>query len=260
MGRLTEVFNGMVASIDQQKEEIVAQSEENNALLYSRFPDSIAERYRNGEANIVDHFEGVTVVSVDIRGTNEFETVDPQEGWEIVQELSSKFNREAEEQGMEIIYGVPDGYLAVCGMNVPRLDNGRRVAILALHMRAIINEINKKYGLRLRLSIGLAQGPVLAGILQDQTKNYVVWGPTIDAAQRLASHSDNNLTLASESIMSMLEGNFAFGDLRRMKVVDGKTTMVGVLLGRVADLQKENTDSPAVAVKTDAKASKTNKA
>lgn len=239
MGRLTEVFNGMVASIDAQKEEIVAQTKENNALLYSRFPDSIAERYRNGESNIVDRFEGVTVVSVDIRGTNEFEVQDPVEAWQIVQELSTKFNREAEEQGMEIIHAVPDGYLAVCGMNIPRLDNGRRVAILALHMRSIIEEVNKKYELRLRLSIGLAQGSVLAGILQDQTKNYVVWGPTIDAAQRLASHSDNNLTLATESIMTLLEGNFAFGDLRKMKVVDGKSTSVGVLLGRVADLANQ---------------------
>ena len=237
MGRLTEVFNSMVLSIDRQKEEIAQQAEENNELLYSRFPDSIAERYRNGESNIVDHFDGVTVLSADIRGTNGFEEMNPEAAWLIVKEISDLFNRKAEEMGMEVISAIPDGYLCVCGMNIPRLDNARRVVILGMHFREIVQEINKKHDLDLHLNVGLAQGPVLAGIVEGETKNYVVWGPTIDAAQRLSYLDKEDKTVATGSMLDLLAGNFHFTNIRDYRLLEGKKTKIGELVGRVADLK-----------------------
>ena len=242
MGRLTEAFNDMVVSIDGQKEEIRAQAEENDELLFSRFPDSIAERYRNGETNIVDRFEGVTTLSADLRGSHAFELMPPDQGWPIVQEISEKFNTAAEKLGMEVINAIPDGYLCVCGMNVPRLDNVRRVAILAVNMRSIISEINKKYDLKLKLNIGLSQGTVLAGILQDQTRNYAVWGPTIDVAQFLSYYEEQDVTLGTESMIHSLQGNFHFESPRRVRLQDGLEVTVGRLVDRVSTLSKSGYD------------------
>ena len=241
-GRLTRVFNSMVVSIDEQKKEIIKQAEENNDLLYSRFPDSIAERYRNGESNIVDRFEGVTVLSADIRGTGSFADINPDEGWPIVQEISEKFNGIAVEMGMEVISAMPDGYLCVCGMNIPRLDNARRIVILSMRFREVIAEVNKKYDLDLHLNVGLTQGPVLAGILDDQTKNYVVWGPTIDAAQRLSYLNEEDQTVANNTMMDLLAGNFHFTRVREFRLTEGKKTKIGTLVGRVADLKAAGID------------------
>ncbi|OAV45581.1 hypothetical protein A3850_014245 [Lewinella sp. 4G2] len=237
MGRLTEVFNGMVESIDEQKSEIEKQARENNDLLYNRFPDAIAERYRNGEVNIVDKFQGVTILSADLRGTSSLDEFTPDMAWPIVQEVSARFNDAADELGMEVIIAIPDGFLCVCGMNIPRLDNARRVAIMALKMREIIENINTKHNVSLVLNAGMSTGPVLAGILEDQTKNYVIWGPAVDAAQRLAYLAARNMTLGTEEMMRLMAGNFHFDKVHTIKLGPKNIIRVGRLVGRVTDLQ-----------------------
>ena len=238
MGQLTDVFNSMVASIDAQKQEIAAQAEENNALLFSRFPDAIAERYRAGEVNIVDNFEGVAVLSVDIRGTTAFAEMADDQAWAIVQEISRRFEQVSRDLGMEVIHPIPDGYLVVCGMNIPRLDNGRRIAILALDLRKVIEEINAKHELELSMNAGMAHGPVLAGILEDETRNYVVWGDTVDQAQRLAYQSRSNRSYGTQPLMDLLAGNFHFDEVITVEASERQTIRAGVLRGRVTDLQK----------------------
>ena len=242
LGRLTEVFNDMVASIDEQKQEITKQAQENNDLLYSRFPDSIAERYRNGETNIVDRFEGVTVLSVDLRGTTDFMERALVEAWPIVQEISTRFTEISDEMGMEVIHAVPDGYLCVCGMNIPRLDNVRRIVILAMRFREVIEVINQKHQLDIQFNAGLAQGPTLAGILEDESKNYVVWGPTIDQAQRLSNQPEENVVYGTESLIETLEGNFHFDKLKRIKLNKSESIRIGRLVGRVSDLKEAGVD------------------
>ena len=236
LGRLTEVFNAMVGSIDAQKEEIRRQATENESLLYSRFPASIAERFRNGETTIVDHFEGVTVISCDIRGNVAQTEADDTEAWGMVQELSEKASEVATELGIEVVHPVPDGYLAVCGMNIPRLDNGRRVVIFAMRLQEIVRQINRKYEVELTVNVGLSQGTVLAGVLQNEGNHYVVWGATVDEAQRLTSLSQLNQIYATDPLVELLEGNFAFTDREEVVVAKDQTVGASRLLGRVTDL------------------------
>ena len=237
LGQLTEVFNDMIVSIDAQKAEIAKGAQENDALLYSRFPAAIAERYRNGETNLVDQFEGVTVLSCDLRGTAEMARLPAEESWAIVQELSEKFSRVSEELGVEVIYPVPDGYLAVCGMNVPRLDNGRRIVILGMRLREVVENIDQKHNLGITANIGLSQGEVLAGILQDEGRNYAVWGPTTDEAQRLASVEEVNITLGTQTLVDLLQGNFKFDRLQTYPITDRINVRAGKFIGRISDLE-----------------------
>ena len=237
LGQLTDVFNNMIVSIDAQKEEIIRGAKENDALLYSRFPAAIAERYRNGETNLVDQFEGVTVLCCDLRGTAEMSELPVEESWGIVQEMSEKFSRVSEELGVEVIYPIPDGYVAVCGMNVPRLDNGRRIVILAMRLREVVENIDRKYNLGLTLNIGLSQGDVLAGILQDEGRNYAIWGPTTDEAQRLAAVEEVNVTLGTKPLIELLLGNFKFGELRTYPLTKRISIRAGKFIGRIADLE-----------------------
>ena len=240
MGNLTDVFNEMVASIDKQKNAIADQVAENNNLLYSRFPDAIAERYRAGEENIVDHFEGVTVLACDLRGTQFFEGRTDERAWAIVQELSERFLKAAEDHGMEIINVAPDGFLAVCGMNIPRLDNTRRVTSCALRLRDAVQAVNTKFELAVTMNLGMSQGEVLAGIIRGETNDYVVWGDTIDIAQRLAYVDQPSQMLADKSVMDLLVGNFQFSNVRTVLKEGGKTVVAGHLDGRVSELQQQD--------------------
>lgn len=239
MGRLTEVFNSMVASIEEQKQQIGRQSEENDTLLFNRFPAAIAERFKNGEENIVDHFSGVTVLCCDIRGTDALTEMPAEEAWSIVQEISDRFADQAEKLGMEVITPMPDSYMAVCGMNIPRLDNGRRITIFAMELKKIVEELEQRYKSGFSCSIGIGHGHVLAGILKGETNNYMVWGPTVDEAQRLSGLPEANVIRGNKSLINMLEGNFLFEDEQAYTITGKNNFTAGVLRGRVADLKKE---------------------
>ena len=242
LGRLTDVFNSMVASIDDQKQEIVQQSQENDALLFNRFPASIAERFRNGEALIVDQFTGVSVLATDLRGTEGLTERPGDEAWTVVQELADRFSAVAGELGMEVIHPAPDGFLAVCGMNIPRLDNVRRIAILGMQLRDVVAKVNQQYELALSLTAGIAYGSVLAGILRGETDNYVIWGATVDQAQRMAASPDNDAVLGSRTLIDLLKGNFHFDDERQVPLTAERSFPAGVLRGRVRDLQNVTED------------------
>ena len=238
LGRLTEVFNDMVVSIDEQKQEIKNRTDENDALLFSRFPPAIAERFKNGEDNIVDRFERVAVICCDLRGTDQLRDLTNEEAWSVVQQYSEAFAEVAREVGLEVIVPVPDGYLAVCGMNTPRLDNGRRIAIAAMGLRDAVRAVNRRNGIDLQFSIGIAHGHLLAGVLQGETNEYVVWGSTLDQAQRLAGTGTGNSIRGTMPLIRLLEGNFAFDGIAPIFVDPVTTFRAGFLLGRVADLKR----------------------
>lgn len=238
LGRLTEVFNNMVVSIDEQKTEIRNRTSENDALLFSRFPPTIAERFKNGDQNIVDRFERVAVISCDLRDTDQLKDLTNEEAWAVVQQYSEAFARVAQDVGLEVVVPVPDGYLAVCGMNTPRLDNGRRIAIAAMGLRDAVKTVNKRNNITLTYSIGISHGDLLAGVLSGETNEYMIWGSTLDQAQRLAGTGTANSIRGTMDLIDLLEGNFAFDGIMPIYVGPTSTFRAGFLLGRVADLKK----------------------
>ena len=68
LGRLSSTFNSMVVSIREQTEEIQRKNEENERLLLNILPGPIADRLKQGEETIADHFPEVTVLFADIVG------------------------------------------------------------------------------------------------------------------------------------------------------------------------------------------------
>ncbi|HEY9705768.1 MAG TPA: HAMP domain-containing protein, partial [Allocoleopsis sp.] len=76
-GELSDAFNEMVISLQKQTSTIKEKNQENEKLLLSLFPDSVAKRLKNGEQDISDHVDNVTVLVSDIVGfTRLYETME----------------------------------------------------------------------------------------------------------------------------------------------------------------------------------------
>jgi adenylate cyclase len=93
-----------------------------------------------------------------------------------------RFDEVCERHGALKIKTLGDGWLAVSGLPHARADHARAGAALARDMVAAVREVREVTGQRIGLRIGLASGPVVAGVIGRTRYAYDVWGATVREA------------------------------------------------------------------------------
>ena len=135
IGDLTKAFNEMSRNLTVKEDLLNEQRKENDQLLGLLMPEPVVARYREGEEIIAQEHQDVTVIFADVVGLDRLQAELTSERWlTIVDELVRQFDAAGDGLGIERIRSVRNGYLASCGLNVPRLDNVRRTVDFALEM------------------------------------------------------------------------------------------------------------------------------
>src|SRR5262249_44361249 len=153
------------------------QRRENDRLLLALMPESVAQRYREGEETIAQKHQDVAIIYADVVGLDEISNDLPgDELVGIVDELFRQFDSAAEALGVERIRTFHNGYLASCGATTPRLDSIHRAVDFALEMRRIIERFNGQTSHELALRIGINTGNVTSGLVGRSSLAYDMWG------------------------------------------------------------------------------------
>lgn len=190
IGDLTVAFNEMSRNLGIKEDLLAEQRKENQRLLLSLMPEQVAERYRDGEQTIAQDHQDVTVIFADIVGLDELsDELASEESLAILNDLLRQFDVAAENLGVERVRTLRNGYLASCGLNVPRLDNVRRTVDFAVEMQRVIDRFNQENGRRLALRAGINTGTVTTGLVGRSTIVYDMWGAAVDLAYQLQSGS-----------------------------------------------------------------------
>ncbi|MGD1917891.1 MAG: adenylate/guanylate cyclase domain-containing protein [Pleurocapsa sp.] len=198
---LANSFNEMVDNLDHQKKLVQEKNEENEELLLSILPEPVAARVKKGEESIGDSFSNVTVLFADLGGFMELsETLPASQTVGLLNDLVSAFDDAAEKYGVEKHNTIGCGYMAVCGLSVPRLDHAKRTIDFAKDMLRIIRRFNREKNTDLKLRIGVNSGSVVAGIVGRDKFIYDLWGDTVNVANRLQSIGEWNTIQVSESV------------------------------------------------------------
>jgi class 3 adenylate cyclase len=124
----------------------------------------------------------------------------------------TRFDRLAEELGVEKVKTVGDGYLAVAGAPAPREDHATAAAELALAMQASIAATTWAGGEPMQLRIGIASGPVVAGVIGRSRFAYDLWGDTVNLASRLEAVTQPGTILVAASTAVLLRDGFGLSD------------------------------------------------
>ena len=172
-------------------------------------PPEIAARLRNGESNIADHFEDITVIFADIVGFGKMTA--RMKAFEIVgclNQLFSEFDRLADDRGVEKIKTIGDNYMAIAGLPTPRSGHARIATKLALDMIAATGRLQSRLPAPLSIRVGLHSGSVMAGVIGTHKFAYDVWGDTVNIAARVESASHPNRVLVSAVTAKMLDAEF----------------------------------------------------
>jgi class 3 adenylate cyclase len=189
-GDLTVAFNGMSRNLAIKEDLLNEQRRENDRLLLSLMPEPVVARYREGEETIAQDHQDVTVIFADIAGLDELSAqMTSDAALAIVNRLVRQFDAAAESLGVERVRTLHNGYLASCGLNVPRLDNVRRTVDFALEMQRIVDRYNGETGSNLRLRAGIDTGTVTSGLVGRSSLAYDMWGATVDLANQVQSGS-----------------------------------------------------------------------
>lgn len=155
------------------------------ALLRNLLPDAIAARLKDGPAVIADGLDEVTVLFADLKGFSNLATeITPAELVGRLDRVFSAFDELAREHGLEKIKTMGDAYMAVAGAPDPRPDHAVAAATMA---RAMIDRLAALEP-SLSIRVGLASGPVVAGVIGRTKHSYDLWGETVNLASRMESH------------------------------------------------------------------------
>lgn len=158
-------------------------------LLRNVLPDAIADRLKDEPGPIAEDFPEATVLFADIVDFSGLSArMRPDALVRFLNEVFTSFDRIVERRGVEKIKTIGDAYMAVAGLPVPRSDHVDRALVVAYEMLAEAERRGGEPGGAFRVRIGVATGPVVAGVIGESKFAYDLWGDPVTLASRMESH------------------------------------------------------------------------
>jgi len=185
---------------------------EADGLLANILPEAIAERLKTkpGEP-IADAVPQASVLFTDLVGFTELaQELGAARTVEILDRVVTEFDLLAALHGVEKIKTIGDGYMAVAGVSQPQVDHAVRLARMALCLPELVARLSETHDVDLRVRIGIAGGPVMAGVIGADKFSYDVWGETVNLASRLESHGLPGEIQVSSDVRAALKHGFVF--------------------------------------------------
>ncbi len=208
--------------------QVEAISRENERLLLSILPPSIAERLRAGETVIADGFDDMAVLFADLVGfTERSSQLAPTDVVSLLNEVFSTFDRLTDRFGLEKIKTVGDAYMVVGGLEDAAASGGGRahdthaadVADMGLAILAEVARFKQTAGSALQVRVGMHVGPAVAGVIGLKKFIYDVWGDTVNTASRMETTGVPGRLQVTSETSERLSGAF---ELERRGIVDVK--------------------------------------
>jgi adenylate cyclase len=173
--------------IRRARQAMEAEYERSERLLTNILPATIAERLKDPARNIIaDKYDDASILFADIAGyTKRASDTTPSELVRFLDRLYTDMDGLVDRHGLEKIKTSGDSYMVVSGVPEPRDDHMEALACLALDMAAAVADLTDPQGREVPLRIGLAAGPVVAGVVGARKFFYDVWGDAVNVAARM---------------------------------------------------------------------------
>jgi adenylate cyclase len=208
--------------------------ERSESLLSNILPQRVADRLKGHEpAVIADAYSAASILFVDMAGfTSHASETTPAELVRFLNYVFTRLDDLVERHGLEKIKTTGDSYMVVSGVPEPRSDHAEALAGLALEIREELAGLVDSRGRPVPVRIGIASGPVVAGVVGTRKFFYDVWGDAVNVASRMESTGEPGKIQVAPETRELLKEHF---DLAERGLVDvrGKGPMrTWFLLGR----------------------------
>jgi adenylate cyclase len=173
--------------IRRAREAMESEYERSERLLTNILPATIAQRLKDPSRNIIaDKYDDASILFADIAGyTKRASDTAPTELVRFLDRLYTDLDALVDRHGLEKVKSSGDSYMVVSGVPEPRDDHIEALACLALDMAEAVAGLKDPQGREVPLRIGLAAGPVVAGVVGARKFFYDVWGDAVNVAARM---------------------------------------------------------------------------
>ncbi|WP_304114569.1 adenylate/guanylate cyclase domain-containing protein [Mycolicibacterium bacteremicum] len=228
------VVGSAMRRIDRAESALQAEFDKSEALLANILPGSIASRLKDRrDSMIADGFDDASILFADIAGyTKRASDTDPADLVMFLNRLYTDFDSLVDRHGLEKIKTSGDSYMVVSGVPIPRPDHLESLACLALDMAHAVDGLRDPQGREVPLRIGIAAGPVVAGVVGSRKFFYDVWGDAVNVASRMESTDEEGRIQVPQDVYERINGSYLFEE-RGEVAVKGKGWMhTWYLIGR----------------------------
>ncbi|MCX8564118.1 adenylate/guanylate cyclase domain-containing protein [Mycolicibacterium mucogenicum] len=220
--------------IDRAESALADEYERSESLLANILPAKVAQRLKDPHRDVIaDRYDDASVLFADIAGfTQRASDSTPTELVRFLDGLYTRLDTLVDRHGLEKIKTSGDSYMVVSGVPEPRRDHLEALAVLALEMVEAVAALTDPKGQSVPLRIGLATGPVVAGVVGARKFFYDVWGDAVNVAARMESTDVVGRIQVPQNVYERLKDAFVLEE-RGMVDVKGKGAMrTWYLVGR----------------------------
>jgi class 3 adenylate cyclase len=224
-------------AVEAQTAAVQSEKELTDRLLLNILPQPIADRLKRQETSIADGHADVVVLFADIVNfTRLSEEMSPNETVHLLNEVFSEFDLLAEKYGIEKIKTIGDAYMAAGGLRSGSLQYVDGMADMAMEMQTFLARYIAPNSDKLQIRIGIATGPVVAGVIGRRKFSYDLWGDTVNVASRLAAEAQPGAIVVDAVTYRRLHNRYRLDELSQVTVKGKGQMAVYVLRGRGATL------------------------
>ncbi len=197
--------------LDEQHALLAEEQKKSERVLFNVLPSNIAERLKSNEGLIADGYADVTVMFADlVNFTQLTEQMSPEQMVGLLNTVFSGFDELSEKYGLEKIKTIGDAYMVVGGLTRERPDYAADVVSMGMEMIEFINKHPLAAKRNLGVHIGIATGPVVAGVIGTKRFIYDLWGDTVNIASRLTDDAKSGHILTDRLTYNRLRHEYLF--------------------------------------------------
>ncbi|MBX7435363.1 adenylate/guanylate cyclase domain-containing protein [Mycobacterium sp. Y57] len=211
-----------------------AEYRRSEGLLANILPTTIADRLKDPTRTVIaDKYDDASILFADIAGyTQRASDTPPAELVRFLDGLYTELDALVDRHGLEKVKTSGDSYMVVSGVPTPRADHLEALAALALDMAGAVTDLKDAQGRDVPLRIGMAAGPVVAGVVGARKFFYDVWGDAVNVAARMETTDVEGRIQVPEDVYTRLHHEFVLEE-RGLVDVKGKGVMhTWYLVGR----------------------------
>jgi class 3 adenylate cyclase len=222
-----------------RERDVDRERQRGDALLRNILPEGIIDKLKVRDPTVDDvliaeRYAEATVLFADLVGfTQQAARTDPDELIAILDGVFTRWDELADRVGLEKIKTIGDAYMAVAGVPDARPDHVEAVADMALEIRDSVPRLRWPSGIPILVRIGIACGPVVAGVIGHKKFAYDIWGDTVNAASRLESAATPGSIQVSKAVHDRLCESYAFSEPYVLDLKGKGATTAHTLLGRI---------------------------
>ncbi len=206
-------------------------------MLSNILPASVAERLKDpAHAIIAERYDDASILFADIAGyTKRASDTSPTDLVRFLDRLFTGLDALVDRHGLEKVKTSGDSYMVVSGVPRPRPDHVEALACLAIDMAKAVADLKDPLGRAVPVRIGLASGPVVAGVVGARKFFYDVWGDAVNVAARMETTDEEGRIQVPHDVYERIKHSFVFEERGDVEVKGKGLIHTWYLVGRRND-------------------------